>query len=260
MALSDPAPAPRRRRAGAVPFTRVVLMVSTWILVAACASRSGSGAAFQWGGEPAAVAAAGPLLAEHAAGLEDVGMLEAVCQRADLAADGATRGVDEGRLFARRDAPCVVLRVTAPTPRVVREDAKTRLVVEPLTRKATRWVHATNRRGVLAVAAIFLDLTVLAREFDVAAVASAPTIAPEATRIVLTPRAGATPRAIVERLELVLVPGQSVPTLVTVVGAGGDQVEYRIQRPNLDPPWRDPAARFAVEVPDGYALEELTVP
>jgi hypothetical protein len=242
----------------AAKLARSWLPALALLFASACAASSGSRTAPEWRGDPAAVAAAGPLLAERAEELRGVRMLEAVCQRTDRAADGATRGVDDGRLFARRSTPCVVMNVTMPKPRVVREDSKTRLVLEPHSRGATRWTFASNSRGVLAVAAVFLDLAVLSKEFDITAVTAAPAVDARATRVVLTPRPGADTPTLVERLELVLIPGQAVPRLVTVVGRGGDQVEYRIQRPALDPQWRDPEARFRVEVPADYALQELT--
>jgi len=98
----------------------------------------------EWGGDPAVVAAIAPLLAARADVLKDVKALEASCQRTERAADGSTRAVDDGRLVARRAPPCLVLTVTSPKPRSVREDATTRLVLEPLVRGATRWTFASN--------------------------------------------------------------------------------------------------------------------
>jgi hypothetical protein len=223
---------------------------------AACAAPSGSGAAGPaWGGDPTAVAAAAPLLAAQAQALADVSTLEAACQRTERAGNGAARSVEEGRLVARRAPPCVVMTVTTPKPRSVREDATTRLVLDPLARGATRWTFDSNARGLLAVAAFFLDLDTLARTFDIVAVTAEPVAGEGATRVVMAPRQGATAPA--ERLELVLVPGQAVPLVVTVVGRSGDQLEYRIRRPTLEPRWRDPQARFRVEVSAGFQLQEL---
>jgi hypothetical protein len=246
---------PRRAMTLAL-FGRPLQAALTLALGAACATTSGSGAAGPaWGGDPAVVAAVAPLLAARAEALKDVDALEASCQRTERAADGSARAVDDGRLVARRAPPCVVLTVTTPKPRSVREDATTRLVLEPLARGATRWTFESNARGLLAVAALFLDLDALARTFDVSSVTAAPDEDAAATRVVLTLRQGAT--APVERMELVLVSDQAVPRVVTVFAPGGDQLEYRIRRPTLDPVWRDPAARFRVEVPKDYALQEL---
>jgi len=209
----------------------------------------------EWGGDPAVVAAIAPLLAARADVLKDVKALEASCQRTERAADGSTRAVDDGRLVARRAPPCLVLTVTSPKPRSVREDATTRLVLEPLVRGATRWTFASNSRGLLAVAALFLDLDALARTFDISSVTAVPAEYAGATRVVLTRRPGAT--APVERMELVLVADQPVPRVVTVFGRGGEQLEYHFRRPTLDPVWRDPAARFRVDVPPDYKLQEL---
>jgi hypothetical protein len=226
-------------------------------LATACASTSGSGGAAgpAWGGDPAVVAAVAPLLATRAEELADVRTLEASCRRMERAADGSARSVEDGRLVARRSPSCVVMTVTTPKARSVREDATTRLVLDPLARGATRWTFESNDRGLLAGAALFLDLDARARTFEIAAVSAEPAEGEGAQRVVLAPRQGAT--VPVEQLELVLVPGQAVPLVVTVIGRGGEQLEYRIRRPTLDPEWRDPANRFRLDVPADYKLEEL---
>jgi hypothetical protein len=65
---------------------------------------------------------------------------------------------------------------------------------------------------------------------------------------------------LITRLELVFAPGQAVPRAVYVLGGSGDQLEYRIRKPTLEPKWRDPAARFSAAVPAGYALQEIKEP
>jgi hypothetical protein len=237
---------------------RSVLAVLACALAVSCASSGKSGEGPAWSGDPAIVAQAAPLLAANARALADVRTLEASCQRTERAANGAARSVDDGRLVARRDPPCVVLNVNNPKPRSIREDGTSRLVIVPLERGATRWTFSSNFRGLISVAALFLDLDVLARSFEIADVLPEPAEGEGAQRIVLETRNGASD--LIVRLELVLAPNQAVPSVIYATGAGGDQLVYRIRRPTLEPKWRDPAARFSAAVPAGYALQEIKEP
>lgn len=201
------------------------------------------------------LAAANEMLAPRARELDGVSYLDAICVRTETVPGRGGPFVDSGSLMIRRDPPCAVLQVRGRTPRRILEDSTMRLVLEANYRRATRWTYDHNARGPLAVAALFVDIGGLTSVLRVAACERAPDDGPEAMRVELVPlREDGT----IQRLELVFVKDQAVPRRIVVLGAGGGVVEYDVRRPNIDPPWRDPAARFSTDVPSGYSLREYT--
>ncbi|MEM1450408.1 MAG: hypothetical protein AAGI22_14925 [Planctomycetota bacterium] len=251
-------PATRSRsRAGVLRGLSLPAILMTALVAAACTSTlnvpAGTGLT-SLQGAPETVAVAREILEPHAVALSEVQMLVATCVRREtIAATGAHR-ISDGPLFVRR-APATTLFRPSGTRRLqILENETTRLVLDASRRHATRWTYAVNPRAIAGVAAILVDVDFLAQAFVVESAGpfeEEPAL--QQVTFIPSPDAGL---ATVERLEIVFDPDEAVPVGLRVMGRDGAVVDYELNTPTLDPVWRNPEARFTLDVPPNFKISE----
>ncbi len=232
-------------------------LVGVALLLAACSSTGNSQQDEQPAelrGDPEIVAVANEILLPRAAALADVDYVSATCFRQENVAVTGAKHVSGGPLSLRRNPPSMLFRPSGTRNLQILEDPTTRLVIDASRRHATRWTYERNTRCIAGVAALMLDVEFLASNFTVAS-AGPFEDKEKLTQItfVPTPSVGLTA---IKRLELVFADGQDFPLGLRVVDNDDGFIDYEIQRPNLNPTWRDPGVHFKLVVPSNFKTAE----
>lgn len=244
-------------------------LVAVALLLAACASTGSatgsatgsSGGSSKQGeqpaelqGDPDTVAVANEILLPRAAALADVNHVSATCFRVENVAMTGAKLTSGGPLSLRRNPPSMLFRPSGTRNLQILETPTTRLVIDASRRHATRWTYERNTRCIAGVAALMLDVEFLANNFTVAA-AGPFEDKEKLTQVTLVPMPSVGLTAI-KRLELVFADGQDFPLGLRVIDNAGGFIDYEIQRPNMNPTWRDPSVHFKLVVPPGFKIAE----
>jgi len=242
-------PTPRRSFATA--------LVGVALLLAACSSTGNSQQDEQPAelqGDPKIVAVANEILLPRAAALADVNHVSATCYRQENVAVTGAKLTSGGPLSLRRDPPAMLFRPSGTRFLHILEGPTSRLVIDANRRHATRWTYERNTRCIAGVAALMLDVEFLASNFTVAS-AGPFEDKEKLTQITLVPTPSAGLNAI-KQLKLVFADGQDFPLGLRVIDNDGGFIDYEIQRPNMNPTWRDPRAHFNLVVPPDFKIAE----
>jgi len=237
--------------------SRAATLIGVTLLLASCSSTGASEPDAQPAelqGDPAIVAAANEILLPRAAALADVNHVSATCFRQENVAVTGAKLVSGGPLSLRRNPPAMLFRPSGTRHLQILEDPTSRLVIDADRRHATRWTYERNTRCIAGVAALMLDVEFLANNFTVTA-AGPFEDKEKLTQItfVPTPSVGLTA---IKRLELVFADGQDFPLGLRVIDNDDGYIDYEIQRPNMNPTWRDPKAQFNLVVPSDFKIAE----
>ena len=201
-------------------------------------------------GDAVAVEALVPELARRSEALASARTMRSTCLRTERVPGSEAPIVAQGTLSVRRD-PSVILFAVNGGQRI-REDRSTRLVIDPLARRATRYEYESgNGRAELGAAALFLDLERLFAAFEIR---SFERDVDGALLVHLSPIAGDVGGA--SQISLLLDDRQDVPREVRVTHRDGGQTTFRILRPNLDVP--SPSDRDAFELPISEEFTRVT--
>jgi len=230
-------------------------LLATTLLGSGCAGPGTSDAGpTALGGDPEAVAAALALMEPRAAAMADVQAMEALCLRLEIVSPEGPRFASKGPLNVRRRPATMLFRPGGARARQILETPTERLVVDVQRRHASRFRYAENGRAIVGVAALLMDLDVLARALEVRAVAPAEDD-PRLTVVSMSPAPGVDLYGL-RSLDLTFTEGKDHPTRLRVSGEGEDVLEFELLRVGLDPFRRGIDSHFLLDVPPGFSVSE----
>jgi len=229
-------------------------LLAATLAAVGCASAGKASEPATFGGDPTTVAAALEIMAPRSEALADVKILEALCLRQEIVSPAGPKFVSEGPLSVRRRPATLLFRPSGSQARQVLETPTERLVLSSKRKHAARWRYERNGRALVGVAAMMLDLDVLAQSLDIRSV-EASLEDPRLTIVAMVPATGVEIIGLTA-LELTFAEGKDVPARVRVTGEGQDVLEFEFLRVGRDPFHRNIEAHFRLEIPKGFTVAE----